>query len=52
MFLLQTNTTEVLASGFMPMPKHGFFFNPLSLKIKTQMNRRNGKNVVSGKAHL
>ena len=52
MFLLQTSTTEVLASGFMLMPKQGFFFNPLSLKIKMQMNRRSGQNVVSGNAHL
>lgn len=52
MFLLQTNTTEVLASGFMPVPKQGFFFNPLSLKIKMQMNRRSSQNVVSGNAHL
>ena len=49
MLLLHTSTTEGLASGFIPMPKQGFFFNPLSLKIKMQMNRRNGQIVVSGK---
>lgn len=48
MLLLQTSTAEGLASGFIPIPKQGFF-NPLSLKIKMQMNRRNGQIVVSGK---
>lgn len=45
MFVLKTSTTEVLASGFIPMPKQGCFF-PLSLKIKIQMNRNSGYDVA------
>lgn len=45
MFLLKTSTTDRLTSGFIPVPKHGFFI-PLSLQIKVQMDRRSGYDVA------